>query len=322
MCRFIFLLGVCLALVAVAPAPAAAAHVRCGDTITSDLTLTHDLRGCPGPGLVIGAPNITLELGFHVIRGSGTAAGIDNSGGYDGVVISAPNVRNFARGIVLVDARRNLLDDVQVSARTVGIDLRHSPGTRVSDGDVTSRTGVRIVRSSAAYVLGVVARVTHIAVDVRASHTTLDEMLTIGGPVELRGNENHITLSSLESVHVTGGGNRMDESSVWARSRVTNGIWIEAGRGNRVEWVDIRGHLRDGILVGARALDTVIAHNVVDDNGDDGIDVNSRSTTITANTATGNGDLGIEAIAGVVDGGGNAASGNGNPAQCVNVVCT
>jgi parallel beta-helix repeat protein len=62
--------------------------------------------------------------------------------------------------------------------------------------------------------------------------------------------------------------------------------------------------------------------NTTNDNGDDGIDVDSASTTLRDNVANGNDDLGIEAVAGVTDGGGNRASGNGNPAQCTGVACS
>ena len=39
-----------------------AQHVKCGDTITQNTKLDSDLDNCIGNGVVIGAPNITLDL--------------------------------------------------------------------------------------------------------------------------------------------------------------------------------------------------------------------------------------------------------------------
>src|SRR5436190_4026150 len=52
--------------------PAHAANVSCGDTITTDTTLHHDLVNCPNNGIIIGADNVTLNLNGHTIDGDGT----------------------------------------------------------------------------------------------------------------------------------------------------------------------------------------------------------------------------------------------------------
>ena len=78
----------------------------------------------------------------------------------------------------------------------------------------------------------------------------------------------------------------------------------------------------DGIAVVKKERHSVLVRNVVTGSGDDGFDINSRTTTLTANRARRNDDLGIEAVFGVIDGGGNNASGNGNPAQCTNIFCS
>lgn len=54
--------------------PAQAAPLACGDTITTDTTLTADLLACPGDGLIIGADNITLDCDGHKV--TGTASGV------------------------------------------------------------------------------------------------------------------------------------------------------------------------------------------------------------------------------------------------------
>ena len=44
---------------------ASASPVSCGDTITTDTTLHHNLVNCPNNGIIIGADNITLDLNYH-----------------------------------------------------------------------------------------------------------------------------------------------------------------------------------------------------------------------------------------------------------------
>jgi hypothetical protein len=60
--------GIAVGLWALAPSPASAIILRCGQTITRSTTLTKGLGPCPGSGVVIGANNITLDLGGHTIR--------------------------------------------------------------------------------------------------------------------------------------------------------------------------------------------------------------------------------------------------------------
>jgi hypothetical protein len=55
---------------------AMAASPQCGDTITQDTTLTSDLGPCPENGLVIGADNITLDLGSHTVTGQSGGVGV------------------------------------------------------------------------------------------------------------------------------------------------------------------------------------------------------------------------------------------------------
>ena len=62
------------ALVALSGAQAASKQPRCGDTITADTTLHHDLVNCSKNAIVIGADGITLDLNGHLIDGGGNVA--------------------------------------------------------------------------------------------------------------------------------------------------------------------------------------------------------------------------------------------------------
>jgi hypothetical protein len=83
----------------------------------------------------------------------------------------------------------------------------------------------------------------------------------------------------------------------------------------------VRGPRKDGIAIDSVPKRTVLRRNHVFGAGDDGFDVQSRTTKLSRNRAVGNADLGIEAVRGLIDGGGNRASGNGNPLECTNVFC-
>jgi hypothetical protein len=66
---------VCLLLLGAQPAGAAGAspaQPACGQVITHSIALQADVTGCTGPGLVVGADGITIDLGGHTIAGAVT----------------------------------------------------------------------------------------------------------------------------------------------------------------------------------------------------------------------------------------------------------
>lgn len=74
--------------------------VGCGAVLTHDTTLTGDLTGCAGDGLIIGASGITVDLAGHTISGSGAAGSVGiRDVGLDRVKISNGNVSGFGVGI-------------------------------------------------------------------------------------------------------------------------------------------------------------------------------------------------------------------------------
>jgi parallel beta-helix repeat protein len=84
----------------------------------------------------------------------------------------------------------------------------------------------------------------------------------------------------------------------------------------------VRDSRVDAFVVVKKDTHSLLSGNIATGAGDDGFDVDSRSTKLTSNRAVRNADLGIEAVFGVIDGGGNAAHGNGNPMQCTNITCS
>jgi hypothetical protein len=154
-----------LALLA-APAVAPAANVACGQTITTDTTLDGDVANCPGDGIVIGADNITLNLGGHVVDRMGPTdigAGILNYNpatgrGYDGVTIKNGRIQQFNIGVRVVGAARTSISSLSVQASDTAIVLAGVQDSLVESNSLrgtilgihlgAGTRGTRVVRNS------------------------------------------------------------------------------------------------------------------------------------------------------------------------------
>src|SRR4051794_16370983 len=119
-------------VVALSGAEAASNQPSCGDTITTDVTLHHNLVNCPNKGIIIGADNVTLDLNYHTIDGDGTpASGCDPDNqfcdigvldrGHDGVTVVNGSVRQFERDLQFEPARHVRVLDVSVRNSADGI---------------------------------------------------------------------------------------------------------------------------------------------------------------------------------------------------------
>ena len=111
----------------------------CGAVVTSDVTLTEDVLGCLGTGLVVGADEITIDLGGHTLGGavvSGGApdqVGIDNGGGFDDVVIRNGTVREFAGAVHLDGSDDSRLSGLHtVLSSDYGILVEHGSRNRIT----------------------------------------------------------------------------------------------------------------------------------------------------------------------------------------------
>jgi parallel beta-helix repeat protein len=121
----------------------AASTPGCGEVITVDTTLTHDLLDCPNIGLVIGADGITLNLHGHTIDGDGTPVsfcpagrrcdvGVDNSAGHRDVTVEDGAIQQFTVGFFSQGA---------ANEHVHGLTIRHTDGAGVF---VPGSTGVTV----------------------------------------------------------------------------------------------------------------------------------------------------------------------------------
>jgi parallel beta-helix repeat protein len=155
-----------------APALRAQVSVSCGDTVGQDTVLTANLVCPPGPGLIVGADGITIDLGNKTIsclgfplecQGNSLAVGI-NVGGHKNVTIKGGTITGFDTGIKIDGGDRvNILgltvtgppsDSALYTHRgaATGILVENSacPRAIVVDGNDVSwhRFGLRLVNSS------------------------------------------------------------------------------------------------------------------------------------------------------------------------------
>jgi parallel beta-helix repeat protein len=131
--------------------------LRCGDVLTASVRLTADLVGCPGPGLVVGADDIVVDLGGHTISGTHTGdAGIDDFAGHGGITVTHGTVRDFTHGVAFAGARGNRVLGITVAAADfAGVLLVDSADNRVRDNRLSDvGSGVFLFRSSRTSIAG------------------------------------------------------------------------------------------------------------------------------------------------------------------------
>ncbi len=291
-----------VALSAVLAAPAAAKPtLQCGQTITVSTKLKHDLTGCTGSGLVVGADGITIDLGGHSIKGVNApgSVGID-SDGHPGVTIEngsiadffvdgvrlhasprsvvrnltvlrigAGNVEGDAAAGVLVDssARTRVIDNTLsndvVSFQSDGVDVLNSPRTVLKNN--------RLVRNSwnGAVVIG-----------------SADSKV-VGNTLNLNGNQ---------GVEVNAGSDRIVVAGNRARGNTQSGLVVGAVKDAHVFGNRLSGNHEAGIFM-FDLIDSTIAANIATGNGVGiqlfGGQFGSHGNQIRGNRAERNGDVGI-----------------------------
>jgi parallel beta-helix repeat protein len=313
-------------------------EVACGETVTQDVRLTGDLDcgfgglgpGVGGNGLVIGAAGLDVNLAGHrldgpVESGGGEASGIDNSGGFDDLIVRNGSLGLWGDAIHLEGASGNLMHDLGLQGSPFGISIAGGSSNDVRNSEVSGRVTGIVADQQVGLV---VARTT-----VTAGSVGGDGMVIDGSGNRIADNDVQVGFAA-SSIEVTGSGNRIVNNRATGGSGFGSavGITLLSGSDNVVAENEVsdavvvipgdtEGSVGDGIFIGPLATGTLVRDNYAHDNEGDGIEVQSAGTRLKDNRADNNGDFGIQAVAGVIDLGGNSASGNGNPLQCVNVFC-
>ncbi|MGI8777248.1 MAG: right-handed parallel beta-helix repeat-containing protein [Acidimicrobiales bacterium] len=142
--------------------PASAAVLNCGDTVTTNTTLSNDVGPCTGNGLIIGASGITLNLGGHTITGSNTTNTTRNE--QVGVLIQAKRnvvvqngtVTGFDAGVAITKGNKNQVINVTAHDNINHSSLVNAPGAATNhcafgDGIVVTGSNNNIIKNNTAF---------------------------------------------------------------------------------------------------------------------------------------------------------------------------
>lgn len=306
--------------------------VSCGQVITHNFHLRNDLIDCPGPGLVIGADHIRVDLGGHTVDGVNAGDGIDNTGGFDRVVIRHGTIQQFQQGVNLANASRNRLEGLRVQQTFRGIELGTSDHTKIVHNRVSANfDGIHLVGSTmnrvshndvfgnTASAIVLITGSDGNKVDHNKTHHNASWGITSDFSANNVYDHNRVYRNDIAGIEPFHGTNiRITHNAVF-RNQIGIELFTTTGsllRGNKV-----RTSVGDGIHLFTGSTGNRLVNNASHRNGDDGIDVEDPGNTLRRNHANRNHDLGIFAAAGNTDGGGNTAHHNGNAAQCVGVTC-
>jgi hypothetical protein len=142
--------------------PASAVTLNCGDTVTSSVTLSNDVGPCTGNGLIIGADNVTLNLGGHTVSGSNTTNTTTNEQvgiliqGVRNVVVQNGTVTGFDAGVAITKGTKNQVINVNVHDNINHSSLVNAPGAATNhcnfgDGIVVTNSSKNIIKNNTAY---------------------------------------------------------------------------------------------------------------------------------------------------------------------------
>lgn len=282
-------------------AGARTAAVQCGTTLTSSTRLKADLVQCPGTGLVIGADNITVDLGGHAISGTNAAGGegIANDG-HAGVRIVNGTISDFRLNGVGIRGAQNAIVSRLTIRRigaggaegepvSAGIAVVDSPNSQVIGNDVANDVqayqsdGADILNSHGSLVRG-----------NRLSHNAWDGLVVIGSADSaITGNE--LDANGNNGVEVNGA-----SDSVWvARNHADRnalfGIVVGSAHNARVTANSARGNATGIFFFDLH--DSVVSDNTAVGNQNglelDGGQFGSDGNTLTRNDASRNASTGI-----------------------------
>ena len=286
--------GFVSALLAVVPSasataipPTDAVNLQCGSVVTRDVRLSHDLIGCTGNGLVVGADGVDIDLDGHLISGTGpfvSLSGIDIDA-HRHVRIHDGRISDFSRGVLAYDADAVRVERLKVTRTLEGVNVEESTGVKVIGNQLAAnREGMVLRRTERATVAG---------------NVVVDNATTGITDIDSRANlhaRNHVA------------GNTFD------------GIALESAVNSIVVENTVRENGLDGINAvvgsGVRYLGNRVSHN--DENG---INDSGDGTVWRQNVANRNGAVGLRADGpDAVDAGGNQARGNGEQ-NCLGIRC-
>ena len=294
--------------------------IECGATIGRSIRVANNITGCDN-GLVVTAPNITVDLGGHVILGNGGAgtSGVADVG-HDGVTIRGGMISGFAQGIYLEGSQRNIVEGLTLYQNRWGIVLNETTANVIRQSTVINSTeGISAYRSSRTVIRA--NTLVHNAMAMWLGELT---HTTVAGNVA-KANDNGIVLDQGSD------DNLVEHNLASANTRAGIDVSGSSSR-NRIAENDASANSAVGIVVASTTRQNVVVGNKANENGRNGIDSATGDLVISDNQAHRNGFFNDEngddvgsgvAVPSDATGSGNVAGGNDDPAECTPaVLCT
>lgn len=324
--------GSAIVAMALGAAPASAA-IHCGDTITNDTTLGHDLHCGPGEsGLVIGANGVELDLNGHTISGPDSLTEAVFSPGHNRVKVVDGKIRGFDLGVDVGDAENVTISHLDIKGTAINsIRLSQVVDAKVSDNVLSKPVGDNILVYGDSHEVKIAGNELHrggVTLNGGSGYTvTGNEIIKTNGVgigaqagIDFAGaadvliGDNHIEDAAGSAIAAaTADGVRVDRNTV--RGGASSGISItSSSTGVKVLRNDVSGSEGNGIFVGS-GTDAALRANLVKKSAGDGILVDDADTLIEKNTANRNDDNGIDSASS--NGSDNVAKHNGLHPQCV-----
>jgi len=137
-------------------AGAANGGVGCGSVITEDTVLTQDLLDCEN-GLIVSAPQVTLNLGGHQIVGRGVGEGVRVAA--PGVAVEGGAIEGFGVGVALTrESSGSLTSNLEIASNGTGIGSLppgRSGGHRIENSTIHHNgTGVAVIGAAEVEIVG------------------------------------------------------------------------------------------------------------------------------------------------------------------------
>ena len=277
--------------------PASAAHLSCGDTVTTDTTLDADLICAGTPGLIIGAAGITIDLNGHTISGTacGFCHGIRNGDfsatanpsptfGFDDVKIKGPGtIIGFEQGIRGDTVSRFTIENVIVRDQTSSsaIDILDSKDVKIKNVSISITT-----------VSGAIEAIRLQNVD----NVKVEKVNVVGGAVGV-----NFGCGSCDGTEQPTNGVIKDSTFI----NNGNGIFLAQTTDAKVKNNVVSGSSGTAILVGLKCFvgsfpavtNVEISKNVVSNNDASGITLcTADNSKVNKNIVTGNGGYGIRVL--------------------------
>jgi parallel beta-helix repeat protein len=263
--------------------------VVCGQTITQSVQVGNNLADCPGHGLVIGAPNVILDLGGHRIDGTGDPGenGVDASGGFDGVTVRNGTLIGFSNAVRLIDVTGGEISGIQaLQSAKQGFHLSGSSGITIRGNTIRkSVDNGMLLESSIANTIR----------DnfVTASGNSAIQLVIASDRNVLKGNT--LTANAIHGFAATGSSFNLLKRNVASGNGVI-GFLILSAADNQLRANTASGN-EFGFFVDDHSTRNVLTGNAALGNSGDGIQVNlSPANTFVANRAVGNGEDGIDLV--------------------------